>query len=501
MPRHRTTSRIGQRPAPPPRDVPAAARVAGAERLATDPSAAPALDGPRIQAVLHGASSLAHPADEIEAGRWVTSYRSRAIVGDALAAGVAWLVAGWIGRSGTLDATTLLAAAVSMVTYVVVVGLLGGYERRRFGASAEEYRPLVLACLGTIAAVSVGAHLIDFHIKPAALLVWVIMLPALALASRFVLRSWLWRLRGQGQLTMRTVVIGRADSVRVLVASMESEPHQGLIPVAVCVPDDADAADLAYFRERGLPALGEPDDVLLTLEDCRAEVVALAADPDLSGMQLRRLSWELGERGVELIVAPGLLDVSGPRMTVRPSTAISLLHVQAPMPSRKTRFFKAVLDRTASIVGLILLSPLLIAVAIAIKVTSPGPVFFMQERIGLHAKPFKIFKFRTMRVGADKEIDALRHLNEGNAVQFKMKRDPRITAIGTFLRQYSIDELPQLINVANGTMSPRRPRASGPQRSREDHRHESEQPSPRRPPPRRRSPRANRRLSRPAHPL
>lgn len=117
------------------------------------------------------------------------------------------------------------------------------------------------------------------------------------------------------------------------------------------------------------------------------------------------------------------------------------------------KVIKRIFDFTMSLFALIVLSPLIILIVILIKATSKGPAFFKQERIGLYEKPFKMYKFRSMIIDADEKFEKIKNLNQTNEVMFKSKDDPRITLIGKFLRKYSLDELPQLINVLNGEMS------------------------------------------------
>jgi exopolysaccharide biosynthesis polyprenyl glycosylphosphotransferase len=114
---------------------------------------------------------------------------------------------------------------------------------------------------------------------------------------------------------------------------------------------------------------------------------------------------------------------------------------------------KSLIDRLGALLGLLLLSPLLLAVAIGIKLTSPGPVIFMQQRAGKHGRPFKMYKFRSMRTGAELEQDRLKNLNQMSGPVFKIVDDPRITPLGRWIRRTSIDELPQLLNVLLGHMS------------------------------------------------
>jgi exopolysaccharide biosynthesis polyprenyl glycosylphosphotransferase len=130
-----------------------------------------------------------------------------------------------------------------------------------------------------------------------------------------------------------------------------------------------------------------------------------------------------------------------------------LLHVDHPQLSGTRQVLKGLFDRVVALVALVLLAPLLLAFAAAIRLSDRGPALFRQTRVGKHGKAFRIYKFRTMVVDAEARLAELRGHNENDGVLFKMRRDPRITAIGVYLRKYSVDELPQLLNVVRGEMS------------------------------------------------
>jgi exopolysaccharide biosynthesis polyprenyl glycosylphosphotransferase len=164
--------------------------------------------------------------------------------------------------------------------------------------------------------------------------------------------------------------------------------------------------------------------------------------------------WRLETMDVDLMVAPGVMDVAEGRLALRPLAGFPLLHVEKPQYQGAKSFQKRAFDFCFALAALIGTSPLLIASAIAIKLTSKGPVFYPSERIGLDGKPFTMLKFRTMVQDADNQIEHLLHLNESpGGMLFKIRQDPRVTAVGRILRRFSIDELPQFINVLKQDMS------------------------------------------------
>jgi exopolysaccharide biosynthesis polyprenyl glycosylphosphotransferase len=147
------------------------------------------------------------------------------------------------------------------------------------------------------------------------------------------------------------------------------------------------------------------------------------------------------------------VDTAGDRITVRPVDGLPMMHIEHPRLSGARRLVKAVFDVTVAALLLVLAAPLLAAVALLVRLDSPGPVLFRQTRVGKNGEPFEIVKFRTMYVDAELRLEAMRERNEHSGVLFKIRRDPRVTRCGRILRRYSLDELPQLINVVLGDMS------------------------------------------------
>jgi exopolysaccharide biosynthesis polyprenyl glycosylphosphotransferase len=231
--------------------------------------------------------------------------------------------------------------------------------------------------------------------------------------------------------------VGPWEEAVALSWRLEQGRVQGLEPVRV------------FPRSAG----SDLDEVLRAVDESHPHVVAVVPDPDLSGQTLRALSWELEERGVDLVVDLGLVDVAAPRLSIHPVADLSLLHVQGSRPSGERMLAKRLFDTVLAGLLLLVLSPGLLAVAAGVKLTSKGPVLFRQNRVGVNGRPFAMLKFRSMVEDADGMLAELKARNEGNGVLFKLKRDPRVTRFGAFLRRYSLDELPQLVNVVRGEMS------------------------------------------------
>jgi exopolysaccharide biosynthesis polyprenyl glycosylphosphotransferase len=205
-----------------------------------------------------------------------------------------------------------------------------------------------------------------------------------------------------------------------------------------------------------LPVLGPPERLpaIVRLFDIERVVIAFASSSNEETLKLIRTLQNLN---VQVDIVPRLFEVIGSRISVHAVEGVPLVGLLPPRLSPSDRFLKRTMDIFLAAVLLIILLPLLVVVAVAIKLDSPGPAFFRQVRAGIDGKSFRILKLRTMAVGADEQRSALRHLSAGadNGDQglFKLEADPRVTRLGRYLRRSSIDEVPQLINVLGGTMS------------------------------------------------
>ncbi len=184
-----------------------------------------------------------------------------------------------------------------------------------------------------------------------------------------------------------------------------------------------------------------------------ADSVIVASQPTGDPDYIKHLAWQVEGTAAELVISSRIADVAGPRMSLRPIEGLPLIHVKIPSFSGGTYLFKRVLDVCSSAFALLVFSPIFLAIALAIRLDSPGPVFFGQSRVGRDGREFKVWKFRSMAVDAEERLAELKAANEGSGLLFKMKDDPRVTRVGKFIRKYSLDELPQFWNVLLGDMS------------------------------------------------
>ncbi|WP_298462122.1 sugar transferase [uncultured Cellulomonas sp.] len=359
----------------------------------------------------------------------------------ALLVGAALLVP-LMGVTVTSVAWTLGAAAL----FVLMVAVFRGYDADGMGDGPAEFQAVLRG--GSLVAVGLMAAAFTFEIDIPRLAVFA-GVPALVVAAslaRHGHRHHLHHRRAAGEAMMRTVVVGEPSAVEQVVGELSLAPHHGYQVTGVCLPSLDNKAPMG-----GQPVLGAISEVPQVVVDNAIDVVIVAGHY-LSGGALRRLSWALGRTPAQLVVAPDLIEVTGPRLSVRPTAGLSLLEVEIGAPRRRL-VAKTVLDRTVATLGLLALSPLIGAAALAVRLTSEGPAFYRQTRVGVDGSTFTIWKLRSMYLDADARRDLLLEQNEGQGLLFKMRHDPRVTPVGRVLRRYSIDELPQLFNVVRGDMS------------------------------------------------
>jgi exopolysaccharide biosynthesis polyprenyl glycosylphosphotransferase len=357
----------------------------------------------------------------------------------------------------------LLISLLLPLLWPAAVALSGGYDSRFIGVGSDEFRRVVNAGVFMTAAVAVLAYAAKVDLARGYVVIALPSVTALDLLARFTLRKRLHKLRQLGRCMRRVVVVGHSDVVAGLTALLREETYHGLSVVAACVAGPALRSLPGELSE--IPVVPGLGNVAQVVRDCQADTVAVLACPEMSGIRLRELAWELEKTGTDLCVAPALLDVAGPRTTIRPVAGLPLLHMDHPEFTGARRVIKTGFDRAVAFTALLACAPLFLVVSIVIRLTDGGPALFRQTRVGQGGRAFTVYKFRTMVVDAEARMPQLYALNDsdGDGVLFKMRRDPRVTRVGGWLRRWSLDELPQLINVLTGDMSLVGPRPALPQ--------------------------------------
>lgn len=395
---------------------------------------------------------------------WQSAYIRLALGADlavALAASVtAYVVRFGLGTSPASAEYVPLSLAFPLV-WVLVLMLCRAYEPRFLFVGSEEYRRVMNSGLVAAAAVGFLSYAAKIELSRGYVVALLPLVTVAGVATRHGLRKRLHRMRREGQCMRRVVVVGYERMVANLVRQLRRERFHGMEVVGACLPPHRPTKP--RIVDVGVDVYGSFDDIAAAVEATGADTVAVLSCPEMDSVALRRLAWRLEKGRTDLVVATALMDVAGPRTTIRPVDGLPMLHVEHPQLAGGRQLVKAVFDRVVALVALVVLLPLLVAIAVTIRVTSHGPAFFRQVRVGKDGRPFVLYKYRSMTEGAEDRQAALAALNEHDGVMFKIRHDPRVTGFGGWLRRYSLDELPQLANVLRGDMSlvgPRPPLAA-----------------------------------------
>ncbi|WP_406319869.1 sugar transferase [Streptosporangium sp. NBC_01639] len=378
---------------------------------------------------------------------WVRGYRARVVVADIGSAALAGFLALSVrfGEITPYVAPYVMVSAALPLLWVCAVALNRAYEPRLFGLGPEEFQRILQCGFTLTAAAAIGAYVTKTDVARGYVVLAIPLSTALTLLARYGLRCRLHRRRARGDCMRRVLAVGHRSATAELIRRFRRERHHGMEIVGVCMPRDG-LGDV-----EGVPVLGGLSDVALVVGQVTADTVAVLACPEMDGVALRRLAWRLEKTDTDLVVAPALMEVAGPRITIRPVAGLPLLHVEHPEITGMRQVVKNLFDRIGAGLLLVALLPLLAGLAAAVRMSGPGPAFFRQRRVGRGGAEFTIYKFRTM--GVDAERQRIDLTGDGQSVLFKIRKDPRVTPLGARLRRHSLDELPQLINVVLGHMS------------------------------------------------
>lgn len=414
----------------------------------------------RVAAAGHVQPLVALPPAVLDRVRWQRHYATRLVVTDALVIAAAVTVAQYV-RFGTTLTSTGYEAIHMTASSMLIAGLwliaLAAFHTRSFkiiGTGIEEYRRVAAASFTTFGALAIAELLIKLEISRGYLAV---ALPAGTvglLLSRWLSRRYVAAQRATGGYRTAVLAIGDRAAAAHLAAELTTDPTDGYHVVGVCIPGlGAPRGEHLDVAGRQIPIVGGEDHALQAISSHGADTVALAGTGHLGVQRLRKLIWDLEPMGVDLMVSPGVVDVALSRLVMRPISGLPLLQVEKPQYHGAKRFQKRAFDFCFALAALTVASPVLIAAAVLIKLTSRGPVFYCAERIGIDGRPFSMLKLRSMVADADQQFASLMAKNESDGLLFKIRDDPRVTSVGQLLRRFSIDELPQFINVLRQEMS------------------------------------------------
>ena len=392
---------------------------------------------------------------------WHRPYAAVLLVLDFVAVAVASLTAiamfeqaasgfeGYTGQILTRQLFDLVAYVGLPLGWLVALWGHGAYDRRYLGVGSDEYKRVFRASITAAATVSFLAFAFKIDLSRLSVGTALVGSSLYIVAGRFLARRILVLVRRQGRAVHRVLLVGNFSDATDVLTAVTRVPAAGLVPVGIHLTEGFSSgrvtdSPVPVFRGR---------DLLSLVRDLGADTVAVCGSARAEPGELRRLGWQLEGTGIDLVVAPQLTDVAGPRVHVRPVEGLPLLHVEEPKLSGMAWLFKNVMDRLIAAVLLALLSPLFVVLSLLIRLGDRGKAFFKQSRVGREGKVFQVIKFRTMYPDAEERLAQLVDQNESDGLLFKIKDDPRITPVGRLLRKTSLDELPQLINVLKGEMS------------------------------------------------
>ncbi|GAA3896146.1 sugar transferase [Leifsonia kafniensis] len=341
-------------------------------------------------------------------------------------------------------------SVVLVIAWMIILDIFATRDHKVIGSGTLEYKRVADATIRLFGTFAIVAFLFKIELARGYFLTALPIGLVLLILSRWMWRQWLRKQQATGRFVSRAVLMGDRLKSAHVAATIQRTPGTGLHLVgALTRLGSANKGPVC-----GVPVVGGYDDLLQAVDATQADTVILTGADEIGPDDMRRVGWELEARGIELIVAPALTDVAGPRIHARPVAGLPLIHVSYPTLEGAKRVYKRTFDIVGSSLMIIVGSPVLIAVAIAVKRSGPGGILYRQVRIGRHGKSFGMLKFRSMVQDADDQLESLLDAQgTSDTPLFKVTNDPRITPVGKFIRKYSLDEVPQLFNVFFGEMS------------------------------------------------
>jgi len=388
--------------------------------------------------------------------RWLVA---AVVVGDTVAVLVALAASQFIFPTRHAP-EVLFGPSGAALAWPVLLAARGCYTRAGMAAS-DGQQQIGRAVIALVALFAVVSAVLEQNVAMTTVVVVAPLLFAISIGARRGVARRLRRLRRAGIAVRRVVAVGAGEAITELVDQLARVTDHPMVVVGACTEGGALAEDIPVVGEvriepsdaeslRGGPAV---DTVLDAAQRLEADTVCVVGASVFASDRLRALSWALRDRGVDLVTAPGLVDIASHRVKFDRAGIVTLLHLRSVPSGGPRRLAKVVVDRVVAATALVVLAAPMFAIGVAIRATSSGPALYRHTRIGIAGRPFTMFKFRTMVTNADDLRSDLLGANENDGMMFKLRNDPRVTRIGQLLRRSSLDELPQLINVVLGQMS------------------------------------------------
>jgi exopolysaccharide biosynthesis polyprenyl glycosylphosphotransferase len=367
-----------------------------------------------------------------------------------------------LGRTYSIQFVGL--AAVVVLLCLIAMAFEHLYDLDRVFWGTGEYTRVLRSISFGVAAFVMLTYLLHF---PAISRVWLglawVFGIVCAILGRSLVRLLLASSRRRGKLLRPALIVGFNPEAADLMHRLFADTSSGLMPVAYLASSEVDRFALGDF-EGAVPCVGTARDVARVLDETYIDTVIVtstAFDPDV----LARIIADMRGREIDIQVSSGLLDITTSRVLVREISGVPLITIRAVSFTPRQRLIKRSFDLLVG--GLIALvgMPVWLLIAAMIKLESKGPVFYSQTRIGRSGQPFEMLKFRSMDADAHATRDQLEASNEASGPLFKIQDDPRVTRVGKWLRKFSFDEFPQIVNVLRGEMALVGPRPPLPEES------------------------------------
>ncbi|MHA7304978.1 sugar transferase [Arthrobacter sp. TMN-49] len=389
---------------------------------------------------------------------WSGSYRWKLRITDSIAItaviAVSYLL--WFGNDnfGRADGqgSYLLTGIFLLIFWTLDLEFSRTRETSVVGIGATEYKRVLHSTLRVFGAMAIVMVALNVELVRGFFALAFPLGALLLLTTRWGWRRWLAREREAGRCLSDVVILGRADDVGYVIGQLKNNLSAGYKVVGVALTSLQEAVEL-HPPWHKIPVLSTMADIGRVISVTGAQTVIVAGPLPGGPSAIRELGWRLEDMSTELVLASNLTNVAGPRIHFRPVEGLPLVHVELPQYSGGRHIIKRAMDVVVSAGALIILLPLLLVLALIVRLDSHGPALFRQERVGRNGEEFKMAKFRSMVTDAEAQLAQLAGKNQADGVLFKMVNDPRITRCGKWMRKYSLDELPQFWNVLVGDMS------------------------------------------------
>ncbi|WP_172191658.1 sugar transferase [Actinomyces faecalis] len=333
-----------------------------------------------------------------------------------------------------------------VIGWIAVIAAFGGYSTRDLEAGTSSYRRVFNASLATSCLMTMLLFFGQVPMSRSYVLILTVLGPALLVLERSLLRRAVHAFYRRDLGARRAIIVGHGPVSAALIRRVREGKWMGLNPVAMIYASPEEAAAL------DLPLANASAGLLPLAEEYAADLILFADGSAPSTTDFRRYLWQFERHHTELAVVSSIVDVASDRVRTRPVAGTQIVYVEDPRSAGALSWSKRAFDIITATLMLVMSSPIMIVTALLVR-HDGGPALFRQTRTGRNGKPFQMLKFRSMVVDAEQRLQSVKDTPQTNKVMFKRADDPRITKVGAVIRRYSIDELPQLINVIRGEMS------------------------------------------------